>query len=103
MSLSTYSKLVSEAVLADGDACGVLICGTGLGMSMTANRYRGIRAAVCTDGYMARMARAHNDANILCLGERVLGPGLATEIVNIFLGTDFEGDRHLRRISIIDE
>ncbi len=98
-----FAKKVSEAVLADEDSCGILICGTGLGMSMTANRFKNIRAAVVTNGYMARMARAHNDANILCLGERVIGPGLAAEIVSIFLSTPFEGDRHLRRIKIIDD
>ncbi len=98
-----FAKKVSEAVLADENSCGILICGTGLGMSMTANRFKNIRAAVVTNGYMARMARAHNDANVLCLGERVIGPGLAAEIVNVFLSTLFEGDRHLRRIKLIDD
>ncbi|MBN2141238.1 MAG: ribose 5-phosphate isomerase B [Desulfovibrionaceae bacterium] len=81
---------------------GVLICGTGLGMSMTANRFPGIRAAVCVNEYMARMARAHNNANLLCLGERVVGPGLAVAILDVFLSTAFEGGRHQARINLIE-
>lgn len=97
------AKQVCAAVLDDPDALGILICGTGLGMSMTANRIHGIRAAVCTNEYMARMARAHNDANVLCLGERTTGQGLAQEIVGVFLDAAFEGGRHLRRINLIEE
>lgn len=82
----------------NGQLLGVLVCGTGLGMSMAANRVPGIRAAVCTCDYMARMARAHNNANVLCLGERVVGQGLAADIVRAFLTAPFEGGRHLRRI-----
>lgn len=81
---------------------GILICGTGQGMAMTANRFPGIRAAVCTDEFMARMARAHNNANVLCLGERVLGFGSAESIVKAYLETEFEGDRHQRRIDLIE-
>ncbi len=82
---------------------GILICGTGLGMSIAANRHLGIRAALCTSGYMARMARAHNDANVLCMGGRVVGGGLAQGIVEAFLAQDFEGGRHARRIARLDE
>ncbi|MDQ7835672.1 MAG: ribose 5-phosphate isomerase B [Humidesulfovibrio sp.] len=82
----------------NGQVLGILICGTGLGMSMAANRHPGIRAAVCTNEFMARMARAHNNANVLCLGERVTGQGLALEIMRAFMEAPFEGGRHLRRI-----
>jgi ribose 5-phosphate isomerase B len=77
---------------------GILICGTGIGMAITANRFPRVRAAVCNDLFSAKMARAHNDANILALGGRMIGPGLALEIVEIFLDTPFEKGRHLRRI-----
>jgi ribose 5-phosphate isomerase B len=80
---------------------GVLICGTGIGMSITANKHRRIRAAVCTSEFEARLARAHNDANILCLGARVVGPGMAREIIRAFMGTSFEGGRHERRVEKI--
>jgi len=96
-----YAKAVCAEVLAR-QVPGVLICGTGLGMSMTANRM-GVRAARCTDEFSARMAKAHNNAPILCLGERVTGPGLALSILETFLNTEFEGDRHQRRINLIDE
>lgn len=86
-----------------GDAVrGILICGTGLGMSMAANRHTGIRAALCHDAYTAEMTRRHNDANVLCLGARVLGIGVAEQIVTIFLNTPFEGGRHLRRVEKIE-
>ncbi|MGE4291710.1 MAG: ribose 5-phosphate isomerase B [Desulfovibrio sp.] len=96
------AKAVCAAVLQEEGSLGILICGTGLGMSMTANRFEGIRAAVCTNEYMARMARAHNDANVLCLGERTTGQGLAQGIVEVFLQAGFEGGRHLRRINLIE-
>jgi ribose 5-phosphate isomerase B len=89
--------------VAGGEYClGILVCGTGIGMSMTANRYRGVRAALCTSAYMARMARAHNDANVLCLGERVIGTGQAEDILKTFLDGEFEGGRHARRIQAIE-
>ncbi|MCH5203498.1 MAG: ribose 5-phosphate isomerase B [Oscillospiraceae bacterium] len=75
-----------------------LICGTGIGMSMSANKIKGIRAAVCSDWYSAKYTRLHNDANVLCLGGRVLGAGLALELVDVFLDTEFEGGRHSSRI-----
>jgi len=81
----------------------ILVCGTGVGMAIVANRYRGVRAASCGDVFSARYSRAHNDANVLTLGGRVLGVGLAWEIVNVWLATPFgAGDRHVRRVSKID-
>jgi ribose 5-phosphate isomerase B len=96
-----FAHKVARRVLAS-PALGILVCGTGIGMSMAANRFRGIRAALCANEYHARMTRMHNDANILCLGERVLGPGLALAVVDAFLDTPFEGGRHQRRIDLID-
>jgi len=82
---------------------GLLICGTGIGMALAASRVRGVRPAVCTSCYTARMARAHNHANVLCLGGRVLGVGLAEEIVRAFLSTSFEGGRHAQRLKMIED
>ena len=82
---------------------GILICGTGIGMSMCANKHNGIRAALCSDTYSARMTRAHNDANLLCLGARVIGSCLAMGIVDAFLAADFEGGRHAVRVDMIKE
>jgi ribose 5-phosphate isomerase B len=97
-----FAIKVARAV-ADGRAkSGILICGTGIGMSITANRLSGVRAALCNDLYTARMARAHNNANILALGSRVVGPGLAQAIVQTFLETPFEKGRHLRRVKKMD-
>ncbi len=76
---------------------GILVCGTGIGMSITANRFEGIRASHCTDTFTARMTRMHNDSNILCLGERITGSGLALDIVDIWLKTPFEGGRHQKK------
>mgnify|MGYP005832274687 CR=1 FL=1 len=84
-------------------ARGIIICGSGVGMSMVANRFRGVRAALCNDLYTARMSRLHNDANVLCLGSRIVGPGLALEIIKTFIETPFEGGRHQRRVEMIDE
>lgn len=95
------AKAVAKEVLAT-QCRGILICGTGIGMSITANRFDGIRASHCTDTFSARMTRLHNDSNILCLGERITGLGLALDIVDIWLKTEFEGgERHVRRISMI--
>jgi ribose 5-phosphate isomerase B len=80
---------------------GILVCGTGIGMSIAANRYRSIRAALCHESFTARMSREHNDANVLCLGDRVLGVALALDIVKIWLETEFVGGRHLRRIAMM--
>lgn len=84
--------------VAAGEGLGILVCGTGQGMAMAANRVAGIRAAVCSDVFSASATRLHNDANVLCLGERVVGPGLALLLVDTFLNTAFEGGRHQRRI-----
>ena len=97
-----FARAVSEAVAAGRAKAGILVCGTGIGMSMAANKMPGIRAAVCRSEYEARMARAHNDANVLCLGDRVTGHGLGAAIVEVFLGTPFEGGRHAKRVAKID-
>lgn len=98
-----YAHRVAQAV-ADGEVTyGVLVCGTGLGMSMSANRHPGVRAAVITDEFTAEMARAHNDANVACFGERVLGADGIAKLLEIFLDTSFEGDRHTRRVEKIEQ
>ena len=81
----------------------ILVCGTGIGMSMAANKVKGIRAACCSDTYSAKYTRLHNDANVLCMGARVIGEGLAYEIAKVFLETEFEGGKHLRRINMISD
>jgi ribose 5-phosphate isomerase B len=96
-----YAHQVATAVAA-GEGIGLLVCGSGIGMSMTANRHRGVRAAVCTDVFSAHVAREHNDANVLCMGQRVTGPGLAVDIFEAFLGASFEGGRHARRVGKIE-
>ena len=84
------------------DSCfGILICGTGIGMSMAANKHRGIRAAACSDTFSARLTRVHNDANVLCFGERVVGMGLALDLVDAFIDAEFEGGKHQRRVDMI--
>jgi ribose 5-phosphate isomerase B len=92
---------VAELVGRNEAGAGVLICGSGIGMSIAANKVHGVRAAVCTDSYSARVAREHNDANILCLGARVTGAGLVEEIVRTFLRSGFEGGRHAKRVEKI--
>jgi ribose 5-phosphate isomerase B len=95
-----YAVPVCEAVLAGQADFGILICGTGIGMSISANKIHGIRCALLGDVFSAKATRAHNDTNVMALGGRVTGPGLALEIVDAFLGTDFSGDaRHVNRIS----
>lgn len=83
-------------------ARGVLVCGTGIGMCMAANKHKGIRAAVVSDTFSARMTRMHNDANVLCLGARVVGAGLAADILDLFLNTAYEGGRHQRRVDLLN-
>lgn len=98
-----YAGAVAKAILNGECERGILICGTGIGISIAANRYPGIRAANCTDCFMAEATRQHNDANILALGERVVGVGSALKIVDTFLNTEFSNDeRHLRRIEKIE-
>lgn len=94
------AKAVANEVLKTSGR-GILVCGTGIGMSITANRFDGIRASHCTDTFTARMTRMHNNSNILCLGERITGTGLALDIVDIWLETEFEGGRHQKRIDMI--
>ena len=94
------AKAVAQEVL-DKNTRGILICGTGIGVSIVANRFNGIRASHCTDTFTARMTRMHNNSNILCLGERIAGVGLALDIVDVWLNTEFEGGRHQKRIDMI--
>ena len=90
--------------VANGEAdCGILVCGTGIGISLAANKVPGIRCAVVSDTFSARMTKAHNNANMLSLGERVIGKGLALEIVDAWLNTEFEGERHLRRVNMLND
>lgn len=98
-----YAKKVARAVAAGECERGILICGTGIGVSITANKVPGIRAALCGDCFSAEATRQHNDANVLCLGARVVGEGLALKIADVFLSTPFSNsERHLRRISQIE-
>ena len=97
-----YGKKVAKAVAEGEVPLGILICGSGIGMSITANRYKGVRAALVHDHYTARMAKAHNNANILCLGARVIAKELAEELVEVWLATEFEGGRHTQRLEKID-
>ncbi len=96
-----YARQVAEAVASGRARLGLLVCGTGIGMSIAANKVKGVRAAHCTTEFEARMARAHNDANVLCIGERVVGLGLGAAVVKAFLETPFEGGRHERRVKKI--
>jgi ribose 5-phosphate isomerase B len=96
-----FAVKVAEAVASGAAPLGVLVCGTGIGMSITANKVKHVRAAVCRSEFEARMARAHNQANVLCLGQRVTGSGLATAILEVFLATPFEGGRHATRVDKI--
>lgn len=98
-----YAKKLCQTILENRCERGVLVCGTGLGMSYTANRFKGIRAALCVNAFMAEMARAHNDANVLVLGARLIGFDTGREIVDVWMKTPFEGGRHQRRICKIDE
>lgn len=97
-----YAEAVAQAV-SDGKAeRGILICGTGIGMSIVANKFKNVRAALCNDLFTAKMSRLHNDANILCMGARVIGKDVAIEIVKIWLDTPFEAERHLKRVEKIN-
>lgn len=98
-----YGFAVGNAIIKGEADLGIVICGTGQGMAMAANKICGIRAAVCSETFSARMARAHNDANVLSLGARVIGAGLALDIVDIFLKTEFSGGRHELRLKLISD
>ena len=97
-----FANAVCDNVKADlNGSFGILICGTGIGMSMCANKHKGIRAALCSDTYSAKMTRQHNDANVLCIGARVIGSCLALDIIDSFLANDFEGGRHATRVDMM--
>lgn len=96
-----YAHPVCEAVTSGRCLRGILVCGTGIGMSLAANKHRGIRAACCSETFSARLTRMHNDANVLCLGGRVIGPGVALDMVDLFIDTEFEGGRHAKRIEMV--
>lgn len=99
-----FASAVCERVQAEPDTSfGVLICGTGIGMSMCANKHRGVRAALCSDTYSARLTRNHNDANVICMGARVIGSCLAVDILDSFLNAEFEGGRHATRVGMMTE
>lgn len=97
-----YAVKVCQSVLFDPDSQGILICGSGIGMSMAANRFHGIRAALCHDAYTATVARGHNDANVLCFGERIVGQGVAESILDAWIAGTFEGGRHCGRVEKIE-
>ena len=98
-----YGRKCAEAVKADEGSFGIIICGTGIGISMAANKLEGIRAALCHDAYTATMARAHNNAQILAFGERVVGMGVVQSMIDAFVETEFEGGRHAKRVEKINE
>ena len=98
-----YAQVLCKAILNEEIERGILICGTGIGISIAANRFKGIRAALCHDAFTAEMARRHNDANVLALGGRVLDLETAFRIVRLFLDTEFEGGRHQRRVQKIEQ
>jgi len=97
-----FAHRVAKALVGGEAEWGILICGTGIGMSLAANRHPRVRAALCHDAFTAEMARRHNDANVLCIGARSTGPGVAEQMVRIFLDTEFEGGRHQRRVEKIE-
>ena len=97
-----FASKVCENVIATENSNGILICGTGIGMSMMANKYNGIRAALCTDAYSAGITKEHNNANVLCIGERVTGLGVVESILEAWLSHSFEGGRHQQRVEKID-
>ena len=97
-----YAVKVCQHVLEESTSQGILICGSGIGMSMAANRFHGIRAALCHDAYTASVARGHNDANVLCFGERIVGQGVAESILDAWIAGTFEGGRHCGRVEKIE-
>ncbi len=96
-----YAEKLCNEILSGKAEKGILVCGTGIGMSMAANKFKGIRAAVCSEVFSARLTRQHNDANVICFGARVIGEGTAMDIVDAFLDTEFEGGKHKTRIDMI--
>ena len=97
-----FAKKACEAVVSGQCDRAILVCGTGIGMSMAANKVKGLRAAVCTETFAAKYTRLHNDANVLCMGARVIGEGVAIEITDTFITTEFEGGKHKRRIDMFE-
>ena len=98
-----YARALCKRIQSGEFERGILVCGTGIGMSIAANKHKGIRAACCSDTFSARMTRMHNDANVLCLGGRVVGPGLACDMVDLFVDTDFQGGRHTQRVAMLSQ
>jgi len=96
-----YARALCKKIQSGEFERGILVCGTGIGMSMAANKFKGIRAACCSDTFSARMTRMHNNANVLCLGGRVIGAGLACDMVDLFVDTAFEGGRHQARVDMV--
>ena len=96
-----YARALCKRIQSGEFERGILVCGTGIGISIAANKHKGIRAACCADTFSARMTRMHNDANVLCLGGRVVGVGLALDMVDLFVDTEFEGGRHSARVQMI--
>jgi len=97
-----FAHPLARAIASGEHTVGLLVCGSGVGVSISANRHAGVRAVLCSEPYSAAMARSHNDANVLCLGARVVGPGLAEAILDAFLSGEFEGGRHARRVGKIE-
>lgn len=95
------AEIVANSVVTGDNELGILVCGTGIGMSLAANKVKGIRAAVCSEHFSAKYTRLHNNSNILCLGGRVIGIGTALELADLFVDTEFEGGRHQRRVDMI--
>ncbi len=98
-----YARALCTRIQSGEFERGILVCGTGIGMSIAANKHNGIRAACCSDTFSARMTRMHNDANVLCLGGRVVGAGLACDMVDLFVDTEFDGGRHSTRVSMLGD
>ena len=97
------AKKVCQSIQKDDNELGILVCGTGIGMSIAANKFKGIRAAACSEHFSAKYTRLHNNSNVLCLGGRVIGVGTAVELAELFVKTEFEGGRHQRRVDMISD
>jgi ribose 5-phosphate isomerase B len=97
-----FAHALAASIQSGEHALGILVCGTGVGMSIAVNRHPGVRAVVCSETFSARASRQHNDTNVLCIGARVVGPGTALDIVDAFLGAEFEGGRHANRVAKIE-
>ena len=98
-----YAKAVAKSVALGENEKGIIVCGSGIGVSIAANKVKGVRAALCHESHSAMLSRLHNNANVLCLGERITGESLALDIVNVWLKSEYEGGRHQRRIDMLDE